>query len=140
MSHTRNSEKCEKQRVCASPRLLTNLRFFCLCLQSTWEFPCQGQNQCHSSDLSHCSDSTRSLMYCTMRDLNFYLFICLFVCLLFLGTHLWHMEVSRLGVNLELQLPTHTTTMGTPDLSSICDLHSSLQQCQILNPLSETRD
>ena len=27
-----------------------------------------------------------------------------------------------------------------PDLSCVCDLHHSLQQCQILNPLSEARD
>ena len=27
-----------------------------------------------------------------------------------------------------------------PDLSHICDLHHSLWQCQILNPVSEARD
>ena len=34
----------------------------------------------------------------------------------FLGLHLWHMEVSRLGVHLELQLPAHTTATAMPDL------------------------
>ena len=34
--------------------------------------------------------------------LSFYLFIYLFIC--FLGPCLWHMEVPRLGVELELQL------------------------------------
>ena len=70
-------------------------------------------------------------------------FVCLFVCLFFfgfLGTHMWHMEVSRLGVKLELQLPAYTTATATWDLSFICDLHHSSQQGQILNPLSEARD
>ena len=48
------------------------------------------------------------------------------------------MEVPRLGVELELQLPT--TAIATPDLSHVCDLHPSSQQCQILNPLIEARD
>ena len=40
----------------------------------------------------------------------------------------------------ELQLPTYTTATATPDQSHICDLHRSSQQCQILNPMIETRD
>ena len=31
----------------------------------------------------------------------------------------------------------YPTAMATPDLRHICDLHCSLQQCQILNPLNE---
>ena len=58
----------------------------------------------------------------------------------FLRPHLWHMEVPRLGVELELQLLAYTTASATQDLSHICDLHLSLQQHQILNPLSEARD
>ena len=50
------------------------------------------------------------------------------------------MEVPRLGVELELQLPAYTTATATPDLSRICDLHLSSQQRRILNPLSEGRD
>ena len=46
---------------------------------------------------------------------------------LFLQLHLQHMEVPRLGVKLELQLPAYTTTTAMPDLSHTCDLHSSLQ-------------
>ena len=37
----------------------------------------------------------------------------------FLWPHLWHLEVPRLWVELELQLPAYTT--ATPDLSCICD-------------------
>ena len=65
--------------------------------------------------------------------INFYLFIC------FLGPHLW-MEVPRLGVEPELQLPAYATATAKPHLSHICDLHHSLWQHQILNPLSEARD
>ena len=32
----------------------------------------------------------------------------LLLLLLFLGPHLWHMEVPRIGVKLELQLPAYT--------------------------------
>ena len=60
--------------------------------------------------------------------------------LFFLGSHLWPMEIPGLGVELVLQLPICTTTMATPDLSSIFNLHHGLQQCQILNPLREDRD
>ena len=35
-----------------------------------------------------------------------------FVFVLFLGPQLWLMEVSRLGVELELQLPASTTAHG----------------------------
>jgi len=58
----------------------------------------------------------------------------------FSGPHLWHMEVPRLGVKLELQLPAYFTGTAMPDLSHIYNLHHSLQQRQILNPLSEARD
>ena len=30
----------------------------------------------------------------------------------FLGLHLWHLEIPRLGVELELQLQAHTTAMA----------------------------
>ena len=39
--------------------------------------------------------------------LSFYIF---FSC--FLGPHMWHMNISRLGVELELQLPAYTTAHG----------------------------
>ena len=59
----------------------------------------------------------------------------------FLGLHLWHMEVPRLRVKSELQLPAYSTATATPDLPSrVCNLHNSSRQRQILNPLSEDRD
>ena len=44
------------------------------------------------------------------------------------------MEVSRLGVQSERQLPAYST--ATRDLSYISDLHHGAWQLQILNPLS----
>ena len=55
----------------------------------------------------------------------------------FLTLHLQHMEVPRLGVESELQLSSYAIDMALPN--QISDLHCSLQQCRILNPLSEAR-
>ena len=51
------------------------------------------------------------------------------------------MEVPRLGVQSELQLPAYTTATATAvqDLSHV-NLHHSSRQLQTLNPLSEARD
>ena len=63
-----------------------------------------------------------------------------FILFIFLRPHLWHMEVPRLGVlKLELQLQAYATAMVMWEPSCICDLHHSLQQCQILNPLNKAR-
>ena len=53
----------------------------------------------------------------------------------FLRWHPRHMEVPRLKVKSELQLPAYTTATATQDPSHIFNL-----QHQILNPLSEARD
>ena len=50
------------------------------------------------------------------------------------------MEVPRLVVKLELQLPAYTTATIMPDLGRICNLYRSSRQHQILNPLREARD
>ena len=47
------------------------------------------------------------------------------------------MEVPRLGIESELQLPAHTTATAMPDPSCVCDPHHSSRQHQLLNPLSE---
>ena len=54
--------------------------------------------------------------------------------------HPQHMEVPRLGVEFELQLPAYTTATATPDPSRIFNLHHSSQHHQILNPSSKGRD
>ena len=57
-----------------------------------------------------------------------------------LGLLLHQMEVTRPVVKYELQLLAYTTAIATLDPSHICDLHHTLQQLQILNPLSKDRD
>ena len=42
--------------------------------------------------------------------------VCVYVCV---GLHPLHMEVPRLGVELELQLMTYTSATAEPDLSHI---------------------
>ena len=74
-----------------------------------------------------------NLDICCMDDMFFFFFY-------FLGLHPQHMEVPNLGVQSELQLPATATATTTLDLSSVCNLHHSSWQCQILNPLSEARD
>ena len=53
----------------------------------------------------------------------------------FLGLHLQHMEVPRLGVQSELQLPAYTAATAMWDPSRVCHLHHSSWQCQILNSM-----
>ena len=59
----------------------------------------------------------------SLQDSDFFSFFSFFFLFSFLllGPHLQHMEVSRLGVESELQ-PLATTT-ATQDPSCICDLH-----------------
>ena len=57
----------------------------------------------------------------------------------FSGPHLRHMEIPRLGVEVELQLPAYTTATATQELSRVWDLCHSLRQCWI-NTLRGARD
>ena len=50
------------------------------------------------------------------------------------------MEVPRLGVELELELPACTTASVMQDPSHVGDLHHGSRQCRILNPLNEARE
>jgi len=50
------------------------------------------------------------------------------------------MDVARLGVKSELQLPVYARATATQDPSHVFDLHHSSWQRQILNPLSRARD
>ena len=71
---------------------------------------------------------------------NIFIFFGWLVCFAFLGLHSQHMEVSRLGVESELQLLAYITATATPDPSQVCNLHHSSWQCWILNLLSKARD
>ena len=50
------------------------------------------------------------------------------------------MQVPRLKVELELQLPAYTRATATRDPSLFCNLHHSSQKCRILNLLIKARD
>ena len=64
-----------------------------------------------------------------------------FIHFVFLGPHPQHMEVPRLGVQLELQLPAYATaTKLGVRAASLGYIHLSSRQHQILNPLSKARD
>ena len=84
-----------------------------------------------------------SLLYHqTLKKVKILFFLWLSFCLsVFLSwPHLRHMEVPRLGVELELLPLAHTTATATQDPSCTCNLHHSSWQLQILNPLIEARD
>ena len=74
-----------------------------------------------------------SLLHCRISWKVLFFFV-------FLGPHLRHMEVPRLGVELELQLLVYTTATATWDPSHVFNLYHSSRQCWILNPLSEAKD
>ena len=76
--------------------------------------------------------------WATTRTLIFFNFNFHFS--VFLGPHLWHIEVPRLGVESELQLPAYTTATATRDQSRVCDPHHSSWPCWIPDPLSKARD
>ena len=91
------------------------------------------------------------LLFCTCGNFllddgccQYYVTECLhfffsFFFLLF-GLHPRYMEVPRLRVKSELQLPAYTTAIAMQNPSLICDLHHKSQQCQIPNPLCKGRD
>ena len=65
------------------------------------------------------------------------LLFCLFVFAIFwLGPHPRHMEIPKVGVDLELQLPAYPTATAMLDPSCVCDPH----KCWIPDPLREARD
>ena len=74
--------------------------------------------------LAHCAQSPGRHRGCSLA-----LFLFSFV---FSGWRPWLMDIRRLGVESELQLPAYTTATATQDLCHTCNLHCKLQQCRIL--------
>ena len=101
------------------------------------KFQGQGLNLSQSYSLCHSYSNAGSLTHYATAGGPFIIFYFTFC---FLGPHPWHMEVPRLGVKSELQLPAYTTATATSDPSHVWDLPHSLWQCQIPNPLSEAGD
>ena len=54
----------------------------------------------------------------------------------FLQSHLRHMEVPGPGFKIRAAAVAYITATATPDPRHVHDLHYSLQQYQILNPLT----
>ena len=67
-----------------------------------------------------------------------HLFLLFVFC--FLGPHPRHMELPRLGVESELQLPAYAIATATQDPSQVSDLYHSSQQGWIPGPPSKARD
>ena len=59
-----------------NPQALLPIKFnfiyllFRLHARSMWKFSSQGSNPCHSSSPRHCSNNTKSLTYCSTRELQ----------------------------------------------------------------------
>ena len=71
-----------------------------------------------------------------MRFVSFFFFFLLFSAA---PPHLPHMEIPRLGIQLEMQPMAYTTVTAMWDLSHVCDLQHTSRQCQIPDPLSQAR-
>ena len=82
--------------------------------------------------------STVDLQCCKYFFRLFSLCVINFICL-FMATPTAYGN-SHTGVESELQLPAYTTAKTTWDLSHVCNLHHSSQQCWLFNPLSKPRD
>ena len=99
-----------------------------ICMEPAWQGPAHLPLEVHSfADLyiNHVFQflfSFLSLSFCLLRAVP--------------TTH----EVPRLGVKSELQLLAYATATATQDPSRVCNLHHSLWQCPILNPLIKARD
>ena len=93
------------------------------CTHSLWKFPGQGLNTCHSSDLSHSSDNTRSLTHWAIRErLAACFVVCLFCCFvsyIFMATLPAH-GCSWARDWIESTAATYTTAVATPDLLTQC--------------------
>ena len=53
---------------------------------------------------------------------------------------MWHMDIPRLGVELELQLLAYVTAIATPDPSRVCANATACGNAGSLTTLSEARD
>ena len=112
------------------------------CCLIWWEGPSQilsilGREQGDRPNLQLYSPEALGLLWMLLQSADSGTFFFFFS---FLRLYLWHMEIPRLEVKLELQLLAYTTATAMLDPSYICSLHHSSRQCQILNTVSEARD
>ena len=92
------------------------------------------------NSLSHQQELPLSFFFFLPSSLSFLSFLSSIPSFLFILGPQRHMEVPRLGVKSNLQLLAYTTAIAMPDLSLVFGLQCRSWQCQILNPLSGTRD
>ena len=93
-----------------------------------------------NSEIQGTEDKPHQFTVLSILQTFFFFFLSFLFFFWFLGPHLWHMEVRRLGVKSELHLLAYTTATSMPDPSCVCNLYHSSQQCRILNLLSKARD
>ena len=105
--------------------------------RKNWHFTSSNWNQGWVYPTNH--KYTYRIIFQHIQDLCIYT-NSFFFSFCFLGPHQQHMEVLRLGVESELQLPAYATVIATQDPSHICDLHHSSRQHQIPDSLSKARD
>ena len=81
------------------------------------------------------------VLLCLLYPSLFFYFLFIFIFLHFRATPAAYGSCFQTrSQKLEQQQLTYATVTAMQDLSRVCDLHHSLWQCQILNPLSKTRD
>ena len=103
-------------------------------------FTHQEENKIIFNNIHHRATTTTkschsTTVYTPPNSLTWWFFFFFFLVLL--GLHPGHMEVPRLGGELELQKLAYTQPQQ--DLRHICNLHHSSPQHWILNPPSEAR-
>ena len=85
-----------------------------------------------------CSVDVLCKLFSTCRCV--FLFVCLFLSFVSLGLYPLAYGGSQARGLIRATAAAYARATAMPDLSHVCDLHHSSQQCQIINPLSEARN
>ena len=112
-------------RVCANEGLFNNV--YCCTIESH-RYQAQEAKEIKTASPSFFSSLLRFIyaLFLLLPAVNLSFSFSFFLSFFgFLGPHLWHMEVPRLGVQLEQQMLAYTTATATPDLSCVCGLYHS---------------
>ena len=119
-------------------RMCSRQSTVCGCAQGGWEVPGWSAVVAGSQVKSQTTPGASGLeAVLAVKWPSFFSFL-FFFC--FLGLYLRHMEIPRLGVESELQLPACTTATAMWDPNRVCSLYHSSRQHRILNPLIKARN
>ena len=113
------------------------VRNFQIVLVLVFQFDSAMHGEHNTCDFSPTKSLLRPILW---PKLYICVYVCMCVCVCVLVSHMQHMEVTRLGVELELHLLAYTTATAMQDPSCICDWRHSSWQHQILKLLSKARD